>query len=402
MPPAGAAQYRTRVCHVVERLEYGGAEVLVQQLVSRMRDTRFAPIVCCLERGALGEAMAREGVTIVSLDLTRRTIATGPAFALFVARAVRRLRGVIDEHRIGLLHAHLPDPIVWASLAGSLHDTPVVGTYHGLGVLPVGRGALDPRNALRRRLYRWAARHSARTIAVSPQIRELLCGTLGFPRATTLTLTNGIDTGAFAGADGAAVRAELGLGARPVVTCVGRLIPGKGQAVLLDAFARIRQQHADALLLLVGDGPERGALEARAGAPDLRGVVSFARHRRDIPAVLAATQVFVLPSFAEGIPLSLLEAMAAGVPAVATAVPGNSNVIAHDGLGCLVPPRDPDAIATALTSLLNAPEHARSLGAAGQAHVRRHFDLGTMVRDTAALYDAVLAEHAARRGGAAA
>jgi glycosyltransferase involved in cell wall biosynthesis len=237
---------------------------------------------------------------------------------------------------------------------------------------------------------------------VSPQIRGLLCGTLGFPGATTLTLTNGIDTASFAGGDGAAIRAELGLGSRRVVTCVGRLIPGKGQAVLLDAFARIRQRYPETVLLLVGDGPERAALEARVRALDLHGAVSFARQRRDIPAVLAATDVFVLPSFAEGIPLSLLEAMAAGVPVVATAVPGNSNVIAHEGLGHLVPPRDPGAIAAAVTRLLDAPHTARRIGTAGQEHVRRHFDLAVMVRETTALYDAVLVEHGARRGRAAA
>ena len=323
----------------------------------------------------MGEVLARDGFTVVSLDVRRTTITAGPAFALFVARAVHRLRRVMRAHDVGLLHAHLPDPIVWAAAAGALQDTPVVGTYHGLGILPAGRGALDPRNALRRGLYRWAARRSARTIAVSPQIRGLLCGTLGFPEATTVTLTNGIDTDAFAAnARGAGVRAELGLDGRRVIACVGRLIEAKGQGILLEAFARLRQTHPDVALLLVGDGPARGELESRVRTLGLAGQVVFAGNRRDIPAVLSATDVFVLPSFAEGIPLSLLEAMAAGVPVVATAVPGNTNVVAHDGLGRLVPPRDAAAIAAAVAGLLDTPEAARRIGGAGQAHVRTHFD----------------------------
>jgi len=383
MPSGRDTQSCTRVCHVVEGLGYGGAETLVHQLALRMRDTPFAPLVCCLQDGPVGEAMRRDGIIVESLDLPRRTIAEGPAFGIFVARVVARLRRVLHRHDVRLLHAHLHDPIIWASAAGFLHGTPVVGTYHGLGIMPAGRGALDPRNALRRALYRLAARHAARIIAVSSPVRDLLCSTLGFSPATTIVLTNGIDTAAFAGARGGTrVRAELGLDGRRVVTCVGRLVPNKGQALLVDALGELQTTHPDLVLLLVGDGPDRDALAAHAASRGVAARVVFASRRQDVADVLAASTLFVLPSFAEGIPLALLEAMAAGLPVVATAVPGTMDVVTDPSLGVLVPPHDAGALAAGIARLLDHPDEARGMALAGQAHVRRHFDLGSMVAAT--------------------
>jgi|KBSSwiStaDraftv2_1062776.scaffolds.fasta_scaffold39243_3 glycosyltransferase involved in cell wall biosynthesis len=402
MPSGRDTQSCTRVCHVVEGLGYGGAETLVHQLALRMRDTPFAPLVCCLQDGPVGEAMRRDGIIVESLDLPRRTIAEGPAFGIFVARVVARLRRVLHRHDVRLLHAHLHDPIIWASAAGFLHGTPVVGTYHGLGIMPAGRGALDPRNALRRALYRLAARHAARIIAVSSPVRDLLCSTLGFSPATTIVLTNGIDTAAFAGARGGTrVRAELGLDGRRVVTCVGRLVPNKGQALLVDALGELQTTHPDLVLLLVGDGPDRDALAAHAASRGVAARVVFASRRQDVADVLAASTLFVLPSFAEGIPLALLEAMAAGLPVVATAVPGTMDVVTDPSLGVLVPPHDAGALAAGIARLLDHPDEARGMALAGQAHVRRHFDLGSMVAATAALYQSVLAERVSGQRAAA-
>jgi glycosyltransferase involved in cell wall biosynthesis len=401
MPSGRDSQSCTRVCHVVEGLGYGGAETLVHQLALRMRDTPFAPLVCCLRDGPVGDAMRRDGIAVESLDLPRRTIAQGPAFGIFVARVVARLRRVIERHDVRLLHAHLHDPIIWATAAGLLHGTPVVGTYHGLGILPAGRGALDPRNALRRALYRLAAKRAARIIAVSSPVRDLLCTTLGFSPATTVLLTNGIDTAAFGSGDGARVRAELGLNGRRVVTCVGRLVPNKGQALLVDALGELQTTHPDVVLLLVGDGPDRDALAARAASHGAAARVVFTSRRQDVADVLAASNLFVLPSFAEGIPLALLEAMAAGLPVVATAVPGTMDVVSDPSLGLLVPSHDAGALARGIARVFDRPDEAAAMALAGQAHVRRRFDLGSMVDATAALYEAVLAERAAGQRAAA-
>jgi glycosyltransferase involved in cell wall biosynthesis len=385
------------VCHVVEGLGYGGAERLVHEFARRMRDTPFAPLVCCLREGPVAETLRRDGITVENLGLQRRTITEGPAFGIFVARVVSRLRRVIDRHQVALLHAHLHDPIIWTTAAGLLHGTPVVGTYHGPRILPEGRSAFDPRNAIRGALYRLAAKRTARIIAVSSEVRDLLCTTMGFSPATTVLMTNGIDTAMFGGArNGARVRSELGLEGRRVVVCTARLVPHKGQAVLIDALVELQTTHPDAVVLILGQGPERDALAARAVSRGVDARVIFhSRPQEEVPDVLAASDVFVLPSFSEGIPLALLEAMAAGLPVVATAVPGTTDVVSDPSLGLLVPPQDAKALAAALVQVLDHPEGARAMALAGQAHVRRHFDLASLVGATATLYKAVLAEHAA-------
>jgi len=115
-----------------------------------MRDTPFAPLVCCLRDGPVAEAMRRDGIIVENLDLRRRTFTEGPAFGIFVARVIARLRRVIDRHEVRLLHAHLHDPIIWATATGLLHGTPVVGTYHGPRIVPEYRRAdndYNPANA---------------------------------------------------------------------------------------------------------------------------------------------------------------------------------------------------------------------------------------------------------------
>jgi glycosyltransferase involved in cell wall biosynthesis len=146
----------------------------------------------------------------------------------------------------------------------------------------------------------------------------------------------------------------------------------------------------------VGDGPLRPELEALVAREELQEGVRFARERTDVAEVLAASEVFVLPSDAEGIPLSLIEAMAAAKPVVATRVPGNVDVIRDPAFGALVPPRDPDALAMAIESLLSDPERARKLGSAGQAHVRSEFDIRATLARLERIYDEVLEERARR------
>ena len=146
-------------------------------------------------------------------------------------------------------------------------------------------------------------------------------------------------------------------------------------------------------LLIVGQGPERDALAARAASRGVAArVILTSRRQEEVADVLAASDLFVLPSFSEGIPLALLEAMAAGLPVVATAVPGTTDVVSDPSLGLLVPSHDVAALAQGIARLLDNPDEARAMALAGQAHVRRHFDLAALVNATAALYEAVLAE----------
>jgi glycosyltransferase involved in cell wall biosynthesis len=291
----------------------------------------------------------------------------------------------------------LPDGIVWASCVGLLTGTPVIGTYHGLGILPKGRRRFDPRNVLRGWLYRLMSRLTARTIAVSEPVKELLCR-LGLDRRKVVLVPNGADVNRHASpGDCARILTELGLEGKKVVVCVGRLIPGKGQRFLVEGFATVVRRHPETVLLLAGDGPERRALESQIGSLGLAAHIRLLGARDDVAALLAVADAFVLPSLAEGIPLALLEAMAAGTPVVATAVAGNLDVVTDDRYGVLVPPENPSALADAVIGLLEDAGRAQALGESGRMRVREHFDIERMFAATAAIYDEALA--GARREG---
>ena len=390
------------VCHLVERLSYGGAEMLVHRFARGMRTGGYEPLVCCLQDGPLRPLIEADGIRVECLGLPRRSILDGPAFAAFGVTVLARLVRLFRRRQVSLVHAHLPDSIIWAALAGTLSGTPVIGTYHGLAILPAGRHAFDPRNRLRALMYRIAERLSDRTIAVSGPVRDLLCREMGFTAQKTVLLVNGIDTAAFGGArDDTLVRAELGLEGRRVITCIGRLVDNKGQQYLIEAMRDVVQSHPAAALLLVGDGPALEPLRALAQRLQIADTVRFAGSRTDVPEILALTEVFVLPSFYEGIPLALVEAMAANRPVIATSVPGNLDVIGDDGCGLLVPPKDAAALAGAIAGLLDDPPRARAMAARGRARARRDFDLRRALAAMEALYDDVLAGRARRPARAA-
>ncbi len=388
--PAGAK--RPVVCHLVERLTIGGAQVALQGLAAELRSGAFEHIVCGLEGGPLEALLEREGVRVLCLNQRRRSIVEGPLYAFYVLRVLTELGRMLRRHRVELIHAHLPDAIVVAAIAGRLTGTPVIGTYQGLGIFPRHRPRHDPRNVLRRSLYHLAGRLSKWTIAVSPSVRNLLCGELGFSPETTVLIPNSIDTERFAGVLAPpALARELGLRDRQrVVACVGRFVVNKGQRVLIEAMAEVVKRWPEAILVLVGDGPARNDLTDLTNHLGLQGHVRFAGTRSDVPEILALAEVFVLPSFYEGVPLSVLEAMAAAKPVVATRVPGNMEVIEDESQGVLVPSGDAPAMAQAIERLLSEPERALEMGKRGQALVRQKYDL----RDSAArmeeLYHGVL------------
>jgi glycosyltransferase involved in cell wall biosynthesis len=178
------------------------------------------------------------------------------------------------------------------------------------------------------------------------------------------------------------------------VTLVGRLTSQKGVDTLLDAAVAIRQQVPTALFVIVGDGPDRPALEARATANGLDGAVRFLGYRDDIPHVLAASDIVTMPSRSEGLPHLLLEALAVGRPVVASRVGGIPDVV-HDGdTGLLVAPDAPDEVAAGVLRLLADPAAAAALAHAGQRYVQRHCSVEMAARRLASVYRAVLAERA--------
>jgi glycosyltransferase involved in cell wall biosynthesis len=227
-------------------------------------------------------------------------------------------------------------------------------------------------------VQRWLHRRATHVTAVS----EAVAGTVvafGVPRERITVIPNGVDMARFdgAGADRGALGAANG---EPVVGSVGCLAARKDYATLLDALARMAARGRRFHAALVGDGPERAALERQAGALGIGDRVTFLGERPDIERLLPAMDVFVLSSREEGIPNALLEAMAAGRPSVATAVGGTPEVLEDGVTGWLVPPSDPQALSVAIEQTLADPEEAARRGAAARRAMLEHRSIDTMVR----------------------
>jgi glycosyltransferase involved in cell wall biosynthesis len=382
---------RRVVCHLIERLSVGGAEGLVHRLAVRQRAGDYEPMVCCLEGGPLRCHLERDGVKVVCLELSRPSI-LNPRFPIFAATALLRMWALVRRHGVAILHAHMPDSIILAAAAGALSGARVVASYHGLGMLPAGRARIDPRNRLRGLLYRAAETLSDRTIAVSSSVRERLCQDFGFSPEATVLILNGVEIDLFEKPrETSALRTELGVApGEPVITCIARLVPNKGQRFLIEAMSAVVKEHPHALLLLVGDGRSAGDLRSLVARLGLARRVRFTGVRTDAPDILALSDTFVLPSLAEGIPLALIEAMASGKPVVASDVPGCREVVLDRRFGWLVPARDPAALAEAILALLGAPEAAREMGERARERAREQFNVGRTCFETERLYDAVL------------
>ncbi|MGY1691470.1 glycosyltransferase [Geodermatophilus sp. SYSU D01105] len=298
-------------------------------------------------------------------------------------RFARVVTGFLDAHRVDVFHCHVGtgaedwDGVRLAHRAGC---RAVVQTQH----LPYL--VAHPR---KRRAFHRSIREVDRLIAVSEGLRRTY-QRIGVPPERFTTVANGVaplrDR-----LDRATARAALGLDHdRPVVMTVGRLTHMKGQWHLLDAVPALLARFPDLAVVLVGDGPLREALEKRAAGLGAGEAVRFAGHRTDARQLLAAADVFVLPSRCEGMPLVALEAMEAGLPVVATRVIGSEEVVVDGVTGALVRPGDPAALGAALARLLADPDLRHRQGAAGRRRHRAAFTRERMARDTAAVYEEVL------------
>jgi peptidoglycan/xylan/chitin deacetylase (PgdA/CDA1 family) len=233
--------------------------------------------------------------------------------------------------------------------------------------------------------FRVASRLFNRVVAVGAETdREL--ARAGVRAARRVVIRNGIEVSRFASSPTAESSGPSALPVQRVVGTVARLATEKGVDRLLEALPRLLPGNADVRLVIVGDGPERAALEALARSLDVSDRVTFLGFRPRVSEVLPLFDVFVLPSRTEGIPLALLEAMAAGRACVATAVGGVPEVIQDGVTGVLVAPDDPAALSTAIGALLGDPERRQHLGGAACAHVQREWSEDAMARGYAALY----------------
>ena len=374
MADSGAAR-RTRVLMLVDSLYdgTGGAERFAVGLASALPD-RYEPFLCTTRsaEGSLVEALDAAGVSHFALGRRSR-------FDVF--RFVRLAR-FLRRQQVHVLHCHKFGSNVWGTLIGRAARVPVViahehtWSYEGQPLRRLLDGQL-------------VGRLADRFVAVSNEDRRRMIEVEGVAPERTITIPTGYVPRAQD--NGGDLRGELGIGPEtPVVGTVAQLRPQKALDVLLAAFARLSADFAAARLVIVGDGPERAALERLAAELGVAERVHFLGTRTDLTTILAGVDVAAMSSDFEGLPLFAFECMAHRTPLVATSVGGLRDLIDAGG-GVLVPPRDPDALAAALGELLRDPARRESIADAGEERLE-DYGMDAIARRFGELYDELLAE----------
>jgi glycosyltransferase involved in cell wall biosynthesis len=285
-----------------------------------------------------------------------------------------------------ILHINLPSTYDASCSAGAL-----LGRIRGKSVVTTEHLSMIGRARRRAPFKAFFTGFVQRIIAVSDATRRGLVETHGIGGDKIAVVLNGVNLKELDAVSREEARGRLGV--RPGATaigCVGELIRRKGHSFLLDAVVEIRRGYESPLqLVLVGDGVERGALESQAGRLGIDDIVTFAGQVEGAGPLLKALDVFVMPSLMEALPFALLEAMAGGVPPVATSVWGIPEVVRDGETGLLVPPADSQALASAIMRLLADPGLRKRLGAASRRLAERKFSLESMVSQTVAVYESV-------------
>lgn len=350
---------------------YGGAEVRVFDL-ARAFHGRLPYVVATLPGSVLHERLLAANLNVLPLAYGRGD----PRLAVALYRYIRR-------HSCPVVDAHNPQSQLWGLLAAWLARVPArISTVH----LAYGRVQDD---SARGKLYeqvlhlnRWWGCHF---VTVSQSIRDYLHD-LGVTDVALIDNTVDLEGMAVAEADDG-WRQALGWGPETfVVTVVGRLEPQKGHTYLVEALRLAAGRCPQLRCLLVGEGRLRPELTAQIAGAGVGDRIHLAGFRRDVPALLRASDAFCLSSLAEGLPYALLEATAQRLPLLVTRVDGMAELLTHGETALLVPPADPQALADGLCWLAENHEAARALGEAAHALVRQRFDPRRMVRETLNVY----------------
>lgn len=385
-------QNTSLIVHLVYCFDFGGLETLVAECVNRMPADRYRHAIVCLTKANpafAAKALTRPGVEIIALD---KAPGLGLATHLAFWKLMRRLKPAV-------LHTYNLAAAEYAFTA-ALARVPVrVHAEHGRELSdPEGRNRKH--NLLRRLLLPFIDCY----VPVSADLRGWLDEVVGIPERKNLLIHNGVDTAKF--------QPPSQPGESPaewpfkpddiVIGTVGRIQDVKNQAGLVDAFAQLQAllpEHKHRLrLAIVGDGPLLPALRQQVEAAGLTDVAWLPGARTDIAQLMQGFSVFALPSIAEGTPVTILEAMASGLPVVATRVGGIPEVVAGGATGRLVAPGDAGALAEALASYCRDPELAARHGAAGRERVERRNSIAAMVAAYAQLYDALSKDKTNFRG----
>jgi glycosyltransferase involved in cell wall biosynthesis len=371
-----------RVLHLISSASYGGAEAQILEL-------SCGQVRAGQQVGLLVLHRSRGGRTVHPLVSRAQawgiTVTQFEDWARFPLWLVPRIARQLREGGFDLLHTHGYKADLLGRFAARMARVPIVATIHGY---------TDAFLSVRvyKHLDLLALHRFPKVIAVSNYLRQRLIAS-GLAPNRVVTVHNAINTDVFVsavGIDRGEIRAELGIRPDvPVILTVGRLNPEKGHRYLLESAQLVWRHIPNLRVLIAGEGPLREQLEASVHSLHLDAVVSFLGWRDDVASLMAISDLFVLPSTRESFGLVILEALAMGMPVIATRVGGVPEIVWTGETGILVKPRDAEALAKAMTWALTNPAQAGQLARQGQAVVRQRFSVQAMVKATNRIYHEV-------------
>ena len=324
---------------------------------------------------ALVSEITRAEIPVIILDCFSRSLRN-------IIKGSSLIRKYIHQNEVSLIHTHTGISTLMAIIATMNIDVPVVSTSHGWG---------PQKTSWQKKIDRFALNRCHQLVCVSQQtkkemIREGLAPSI---QKVIYNGINGTSRTVFERRD--QLRSGIGIGpSETVIGTIAQLIERKGIGHLLNAFDQVHQQHPRTRLLIIGDGPLYTSLREEAQKTSANGAVSFLGYRDDARSWLSALDIFCLPSEADALPMVILEAMSTGKPIAATRVGGIPELITEGESGLLVEPRDHQALAGSLVSLLQNSELSEKLGKAAQRRVEEHFSVDKMVKSYLSLYNVLM------------
>lgn len=391
---------KINVMHLIINLKRDGAQQVVRTLAEyqKMSDA-CEPIVCTFKDGPLREDIEALGIKVEILPERRYSIVTVPLFLADMVKIWRALRHLIKKYNIDVIQTQLLNilnflvlPLRYTSRARVVLWT-FQNAKFGVTIEDLKhKWTLKPKRFFHNLLYRLTAPFASGFIAVSEEVKHTMIREIGPIGKKITVICNAVDVRRYEQpVDTNAVRQELGFDndAR-LLAIVARLQLQKGHCYLVDAMSAIVKKYPNVHALFIGQGELQAELEAQVEQLKLGDNIHFLGSRKDVPALLATSELFVLPSLWEGLSVALLEAMAAAKPIVATAVSGTTQAMIAGKTGVIVEPGNSQALAAGIIQLLDNPELAMQMGQAAKQYVVDNYSAQNQAKEHLALYRKLL------------
>jgi sugar transferase (PEP-CTERM/EpsH1 system associated) len=374
-----------RIMHVVESLAVGGAERVVVEMVNRASN-RFSPFICCFtDIGLLAQSLTRDSASVFCMHKKEGNDYSIPF----------RLAKLLKDQNISVLQSHGWNTFCESALAAKIARVPAfVHIDHGRVLAPAVPTLKQRTKArIRRLVERTLCAGTDQIVAVSEDLKHLIATDFGIKQNAIKVIINGVDVAEESPLEARRLRASCNGSSEKLLLCsVGRLAPVKDHKTLLNAMNEVRSAIPDARLVILGDGPEREALTQHALNLGLQRSVDFLGDVGDVTSWLHKSDVFVQSSLFEGTSIAILEAMASGLPVIATSVGGNLALLKNEINGILVPPANPHLLAEQIIRLSKDRELRLHLGEEAHRNVKCNFSADQHIRTFENLYIDILSK----------